>query len=58
VEAITLGPIKAEIDLNKCVGCGHCMQVCPVDAISFEIDPEADVVGRLIAQVEAVTDIT
>jgi UDP-glucose 4-epimerase len=58
VGAIRLGPTKAEIDLETCVGCGHCIQVCPAGAISFEFDPEVDVVGNLVAQVEQYTDIT
>lgn len=58
VSAITLGSSKSEIDLEVCVGCGHCIQICPNEAISFEVDPEANIVGKLIAQVEAVTDVT
>ena len=55
--AITLGPNRAEIDLQRCVGCGHCMQVCPEGVISFVFDPEVDVGGRLLNQVEAVTSV-
>ena len=58
VSAISLGPTKAEIDLEKCVGCGHCVQVCPIEAISFEFDPEVDIVGSLISQIETYTTIT
>jgi dissimilatory sulfite reductase (desulfoviridin) alpha/beta subunit len=58
VDAVSLGPSKAEIDLEKCVGCGHCVQVCPIEAISFEFDPEVDIVGELISKVETYTTIT
>ncbi|MBL7063403.1 MAG: 4Fe-4S binding protein [Anaerolineae bacterium] len=58
VDAITLGPTKAEIDLQECVACGRCANVCPTDAISFQIDPGVDVVGQLLAQIEVRTDIT
>jgi dissimilatory sulfite reductase (desulfoviridin) alpha/beta subunit len=57
VRATTLGSEKVEIDLKECVGCGHCVMVCPSDAIAFELDPEVDVVGSLLAQVEPVTNI-
>lgn len=34
------------VDKKKCIGCGTCVSICPVDAINFnsdglaEIDPE------------------
>ncbi len=58
VHAIALGPEKAEIDLGRCVACGRCASVCPVGAISFQIDPEVDFVGQLLAEIEKRTDIT
>ena len=29
------------IDQNKCIGCGTCVQLCPVGAISFNSDGKA-----------------
>jgi ferredoxin len=58
VRAIHLGPEKSIIDLDLCVGCGKCIGVCPDQAISFVFDPELDIVGSLISQVESYTDIT
>jgi TPP-dependent indolepyruvate ferredoxin oxidoreductase alpha subunit len=58
VKAIALGGDRATIDLSRCVGCGHCVQICPAGAIRFELDPDIDVVARLLSQVEAHTDIT
>ncbi|MHC1770998.1 MAG: DUF362 domain-containing protein [Flexilinea sp.] len=28
--------MKAEVDKEKCIGCGQCMNVCPVDAIKLD----------------------
>ncbi len=30
--------MPAKVDPNKCVGCGACVSVCPVQAISMEGD--------------------
>ena len=35
--------IKAEVDLEKCTGCGLCVDVCPVSAI--ELKEEKAVIG-------------
>lgn len=29
------------VDKNKCIGCGTCVQLCPVGAISFDEDGKA-----------------
>ena len=29
------------IDKNKCIGCGTCVAICPVEAISFDVDGKA-----------------
>ncbi len=55
--AISLGETKAEIDLDKCVGCCHCVTVCPNKAISVALDPEVDVVGKLLARVQEYTSV-
>ena len=33
--------LKAVIDKTKCIGCGACVSVCPVEAISFDEDGKA-----------------
>jgi len=58
VGAISLGTTKVEIDSDLCVACGRCAEVCPLDAISFQIDPEVDVVEMLVANVADRTDIS
>jgi UDP-glucose 4-epimerase len=55
--AITLGVTSSMIDLEKCVGCGHCILICPNRAITFQLDPQIDVVGRLLAKVEEFTSV-
>lgn len=29
------------VDKKKCIGCGTCVQLCPVEAISFDEDGKA-----------------
>jgi len=41
------GKTVIEIDVEKCVGCGVCEQVCPVDAIKV-IDGKAQIVGDCV----------
>lgn len=31
------------IDKNKCIGCGACVGICPVGAISFDDNGKADI---------------
>ena len=31
------------IDKNKCIGCGTCVAICPVEAISFTNDGKAQI---------------
>lgn len=58
VSAVTLGAKKSEINLDLCVGCGACVKVCPEKAISFYLDPEVDVVGKLLAKVGKYTSVS
>ena len=58
VSAISQGPESAEIDASVCIRCGRCADVCPEEAISFEIPAGADVVALLMAELGAVTDLT
>jgi UDP-glucose 4-epimerase len=58
VGAITLGATSSQIDSDVCVGCGACIQVCPNGAISFHLDPQVDIAGRLLAMVKQHADIT
>ncbi len=37
----------AEIDKNKCVGCGTCLEKCPVDAIQGDDNNKAEVNSEL-----------
>lgn len=34
--------MKPEVDVEKCTGCGNCVEVCPVDV--FEIQDDKSVV--------------
>jgi len=58
VKAISLGDLRAEIDVGSCVACGRCAAVCPERAIHFQIDPEIDVVEMLLSSIGERTDIT
>ena len=28
--------MAVQIDIEKCTGCGNCIEICPVDAITLE----------------------
>ena len=53
---IRLGAERAEIQ-ERCIGCGRCVPVCPEDAISMEIDSQADVMDVLLERIAARTQI-
>jgi ferredoxin len=58
VMAVSLGETRAEIDRERCVACGRCAEVCPQRAITFQIDPDTDVVEMLVSSIAERTDIT
>ena len=31
------------VDKKKCIGCGTCVAICPVEAISFDADGKAKI---------------
>ena len=41
---------NAYIDHNKCVGCGRCIGVCPVDAVNPANDEANDILNKKIAE--------
>ena len=59
VGAVTLSDSdeRAFIDPEVCIRCGRCAEVCPKDAISFEIAAGVDVFDGLWNEIAAVTDI-
>ena len=43
---LSLGVYKEKsmpVDKNKCIGCGSCVGICPVGAISFGEDGKAEI---------------
>lgn len=48
--AISFEEKKAFIDHNRCVGCGRCIGVCPVDAIETAYDESNDILNCKIAE--------
>jgi ferredoxin len=41
MEAISLADKKAVLDLNRCIGCGLCVNSCPTDSLSLLRKPKA-----------------
>ena len=48
--AISFPEKKAQIDHARCVGCGRCIGVCPVDAVYAAEDESNDIMNRKIAE--------
>lgn len=48
--AISFPEKKALIDHDRCVGCGRCVGVCPVDAIGSDCDESNDILNCKIAE--------
>jgi len=48
--AITLSDVKANIDSNKCIGCGECVAVCRFDAVKYDWGAENPIVQKSIAE--------
>lgn len=48
--AISFQEKKASIDHNRCVGCGRCVGVCPVDAVETDCDESNDILNCKIAE--------
>lgn len=44
---ITLEPLLADVNKDKCSGCGVCVSVCPYGAIKIERTPEGDRVAKV-----------
>ncbi|MCP4763017.1 MAG: 4Fe-4S dicluster domain-containing protein [archaeon] len=48
---------KAKVDQDLCIGCGHCSQKCPNNAISVEVD-DPKRYDELISLIESHVDVT
>jgi uncharacterized Fe-S center protein len=48
--AISYPEKKASIDPGLCVGCGHCIGACPVDAIYSSFDEDSSILNAKIAE--------
>jgi len=43
MEAITIGPEEvAEVNLDRCIGCGLCVTTCTTEALSLQPKPEEE----------------
>ncbi|MEI6448829.1 MAG: 4Fe-4S binding protein [Actinomycetes bacterium] len=58
VNAIAQGSERAEIDPSICIRCGRCADVCPEEAISYDLPADADVVAEMMAILDGVTTIS
>ena len=47
---------KATLDLERCLGCGRCTDVCPTGATTITID-NINRVEELINKIESVVDV-
>jgi UDP-glucose 4-epimerase len=54
---IRMGEQRAEIGA-RCLGCGKCLAACPEAAISFEVDPQADLIQSLLNRITERVQIT
>jgi formate hydrogenlyase subunit 6/NADH:ubiquinone oxidoreductase subunit I len=41
MEALSIDSKKAVLDLNRCIGCGLCVNTCPTDSLSLLRKPKA-----------------
>lgn len=48
--AISFPGKKAQIDHDKCVGCGRCIGVCPADAVQAAQDEAFDILNRKMSE--------
>lgn len=43
MEAIRIGDLEvAEVNRDRCIGCGLCVTTCPSGALSLAVKPEAE----------------
>ena len=46
MDAITTQDEKAVVNLDRCIGCGNCVAVCPEDAIQLVKNDKVDEVPK------------
>jgi len=49
-DAITLGDVRADIDREKCIGCGECVAVCRFGAVKYDWGAEDRILQKNIAE--------
>ena len=49
-DAITLGKVKAQINKDKCIGCGECVAVCRFGAVKYDWGVENPIIQKSIAE--------